>query len=92
MAGLGVTALLGGCAARAPVGTNRTIYVPKDAAATCAAHCQGIGLTMTAVVIMADNVGCVCSAAGPSIAGATAGGMAALMVQAQQSRANKATK
>lgn len=47
---------------------------------------------MTAVVIMADNVGCVCSAAGLSIAGATAGGMAALMVQEQQSRANKATK
>jgi hypothetical protein len=47
---------------------------------------------MTAVVVMANNVGCVCSAAGPSIAGATAGGMAALIVQEQQSRANKATK
>jgi hypothetical protein len=74
------------------VGTSGSIYVPKDAAVTCAAHCQGIGLTMTAVVVMANNVGCVCSAAGPSIAGATAGGMAALIVQEQQSRANKATK
>lgn len=44
----------------APVGTSGFISVPPDAAQTCAGRCQSIGLRLTAVAIMANNVGCVC--------------------------------
>jgi len=74
-----------GCAAT--VGTSGAIYVPKDAAATCSAHCNEIGLALNSVVIMANNVGCVCSAASPAAGNAAAaGGMAALMMDAEQRR------
>ena len=74
-----------GCAAT--VGTSASVYVPKDAAATCSAHCHEIGLALNSVVIMANNVGCVCSAASPAAGdGATGGGMAALMMDAEQRR------
>ena len=86
--------LLGLCGAgcAATVGTTGSVYVPKDAAATCSSHCNEIGLTLNSVVIMANNVGCVCSAAPPPTAngatanGATAGGMAALMMAEEQRR------
>jgi hypothetical protein len=86
-----------GCAAT--VGTGGGVYVPKDAAASCASSCQEIGLGLDSVVIMANNVGCVCSAA-PRTAenGAQAGGgMAALLMrqqqqhQRQQNSSNRAT-
>ena len=91
--------LLGLCGAgcAATVGTTGSVYVPKDAAATCSTHCNEIGLTLNSVVIMANNVGCVCSAAPPPTTsgatangatanGATAGGMAALMMAEEQRR------
>jgi hypothetical protein len=84
-----IVLLLGLCGAgcAATVGTTGSVYVPKDAAATCSTHCNEIGLTLNSVVIMADNVGCVCSAAPPPTAnGATAGGMAALMMAEEQRR------
>jgi hypothetical protein len=71
-----------GCAAA--VGTTGSIYVPRDAAQTCASHCIDIGLALSSVVIMANNVGCVCSATPSQAPGAAAGGMAALMMAAQQ--------
>lgn len=63
------------------------IYVPADAATTCAMHCQNIGLRLESVVIMASTVGCVCSAssAAPGAGGATAAGMATLLMQQQAS-------
>lgn len=74
-----------GCAA--PVGL-RNASLPRDAAGTCASHCQEIGLVLTSVVVMADNVGCVCSAASqPSAPGAAPGGMAAIMMMQQNRRA-----
>jgi hypothetical protein len=77
--------LSAGCPAM--VGTGGAIYVPKDAATTCAGHCNEIGLPLGSVVIMANSVGCVCNAAPPAAAsGATAGGMAALMMQEQERR------
>lgn len=36
------------------------VRVPADSAQRCQAHCQSIGLELTAVAIMANNVGCVC--------------------------------
>jgi hypothetical protein len=48
---------LGACVA--PVGVSN-VSIPKDAAETCARHCRTIGMRLTAVAIMAQNVGCVC--------------------------------
>jgi hypothetical protein len=85
-----VMACLSGCYAN--VGTNATISVPKDAAATCSNHCAGIGMSLDSVVIMASNVGCVCrakataQAQGSENGGVSAGGMAALIVQEEQER------
>lgn len=74
-----------GCAAR--VGTSGAVYVPKDSAAQCAAQCQSTGMVLSSMVVMANNVGCVCSPAGaqatacPNAAtGGAAGGLAALMM------------
>jgi hypothetical protein len=80
------------CGCPATVGTNGAIYVPKDAAATCASHCNEIGLALNSVVIMASNVGCVCSAApGAPGGGVSGGGMAALLMAEQQRRSAAAT-
>jgi len=45
-----------GCTA--PVGSS--LRVPSDAAGTCRNLCAEIGLELSAVAIMASNVGCVC--------------------------------
>jgi hypothetical protein len=86
---LALAALLAsGCAAT--VGTGTGIYVPSDAANTCRAQCQSIDLGLGAVVVIANNVGCVCQPRGTQAAQsgsvAVAGGMAAVMQiqQAQQ--------
>jgi hypothetical protein len=76
-----------GSACAATVGSGGMIYVPKDAAATCSGHCNEIGLALNSVVIMANNVGCVCSVAAAAPGGAASGGgMAALLMQAEQRR------
>jgi hypothetical protein len=84
----------------ATVGASRTTSIPKDAPATCSSYCRDMGLSLSAVVVMADNVGCVCAVPGaagsaaPAAApvngspGAAAGGMAALMLQAQSRKRN----
>ncbi len=77
-----------GCAT--PVGPGDFGYIPKQAAKACERHCEGLDMTLNSVVIMAGNTGCVCSpkdapAADSSAAGAaSAGGLAAIMVQRQQ--------
>jgi hypothetical protein len=58
-------------ACMAPVGTSGVISVPPAAAQTCAQHCQTIGMRLTAVAIMANNVGCLCQS--PAPAGSAAG-------------------
>ena len=61
--------------------------IPPDAAQTCARHCQTIGMRLSAVAIMAENVGCVCQPAGaPTASGAgefgtPAGGMTTIAAQ-----------
>ena len=81
-----LVAVSSGCTAA--VGTAGMTSVPKDAASTCATHCASIGMSLDSVVIMANNVGCVCrggkSAGGRDDGATTAGGMAALIVEEQQ--------
>src|SRR4051794_17042747 len=75
-----VASLVLGC--KAPVGTSG-YSVPKDASAQCQHHCDGIGMSLGAVAIMADNVGCVCqvkATSGGENAAITAG-MATLAMQ-----------
>jgi hypothetical protein len=89
---IGLLILLLCSACPATVGTGGAIYVPKDAAATCASHCNEIGLALNSVVIMASNVGCVCSAApGASGGGVSGGGMAALLMAEQERQSSAAT-
>jgi len=48
--------------------------IPSDAAQTCGGHCQSIGMQLSAVAIMAENVGCICQfAAPPRASSGTAG-------------------
>ena len=75
-----------------PVGAGAFGQVPIDAPAKCSDYCSKMGLTLGAVVIMAGNVGCVCTPVhGTSsvrdTAPATAGGMVAILIQQQQARA-----
>jgi hypothetical protein len=51
---------LTGC--MAPVGSS--LRIPTNAADMCRKHCAEIGLALSAVAIMADNVGCVCQERG----------------------------
>jgi hypothetical protein len=74
-------------ACTATVGAGAAVSIPGDSATTCGEHCTSIGMSLDAVVIMANNVGCVCrSAKAPSTPGASGatGGMAALVVEEQQ--------
>lgn len=83
--------ILSGAGCAANVGTTLAVYVPKDAAATCTEHCSTIGLPLASVVIMANNVGCVCNAASAPVAsGAAGGGMAALIMQENQRQSSQA--
>jgi hypothetical protein len=77
--------LYGACTA--PVGSN--LNVPSNAASTCETHCRSIGLELSAVAIMASNVGCICQrpkavqAASRGEEGISAG-MATIMLQEQE--------
>jgi hypothetical protein len=83
---LGVTPSLPACVATVGV---QGMSIPSDAAQTCAKHCQTIGMRLSAVAIMAENVGCVCqfpsepkaSAEAAGQFGAPIGGMAAVVMQ-----------
>src|SRR5436305_13259969 len=79
-------------ACTAPVGS--TIDVPRNSAATCAGYCQSIGLPLQSVVIMANNVGCVCNAqpAAPSGAPAASGGVTAVMMAEEARRQQDAQR
>jgi hypothetical protein len=81
--------MIGLTACTATVGTGGGVSIPPDAATTCANHCSSIGLSLDSVVVMANNVGCVCrraSSAARGTEGSAAGGMAALIVQEEQQR------
>jgi hypothetical protein len=82
LAGLALTSLLvlAGCQP-ATVGVRDPGDVPVGSAATCKSLCERIGLPLESVVIMAENVGCVCGAGGTAAQAGTSGGMAAIMLQ-----------
>jgi hypothetical protein len=74
---------------------TRGVETPKDSAPRCASICRDLGLELDAVVVMANNVGCVCapmmpeSAPAPTPAmrgGSTAGGMAAILLHEEKDR------
>jgi hypothetical protein len=46
-------------ACEATVGA-KNLSIPKNSGQLCADHCQSIGMRLSAVAIMAENVGCVC--------------------------------
>lgn len=83
-------ASLGAVGCNATVGA-KGVNIPEDSAQQCESHCRSIGLELSAVAIMANNVGCVCQPAGASRqnsavgeeASATAGGMTAIVMQEQ---------
>ena len=85
-----------GCGTAQPrVGvTNTNLGIPKDSATQCKNLCSSIGFALDAVVVMADNVGCVCRAAAPDGAATSTapgtsatGGMAAIMLQQEAAAA-----
>jgi hypothetical protein len=89
-------AFLFGCHTQASVGvTNARVTVEPDSAARCSSLCSGVGMTLDSIVIMVDNVGCVCRATppagAPSAAGASAsaGGMAAIMIAQHAAKSSR---
>jgi hypothetical protein len=66
--------LLGGCTTVAPVASLS--HVPSDTAQECQSICQGIGLELSAVVIVRNSAGCVCEKS-PRAANASSGAAAA---------------
>jgi hypothetical protein len=89
--GIALVALLA-TSCMTPVGAGAFGQVPIDAPAKCSDYCSKMGLTLGAVVIMAGNVGCVCTplhggSSAREVAPATAGGMVAILIQQQQAQA-----
>ena len=82
----------------APVGVSGAFSIPNDAGNVCARQCRAVGMNLSAVAIMADNIGCVCqpSAGGPPVAtsgASSAAGMATIsMLNAQRQRQQQQTK
>lgn len=77
---------LGACVT--PIGSGKFHALPEDTASQCAKQCESIGMKLSAVAIMAANVGCVCGQK-ESVAestAATAGGMVTLMLQEEARR------
>ncbi len=81
-AALLLAVMLLACAAN--VGVSGATFVPKDAAATCRGLCGEIGLPLDSVVIIAQNVGCVCAAAPRASAAAAAGGGMAAVIELER--------
>jgi hypothetical protein len=78
------------CGCPATVGKTGLVQLPSDAAQTCAGYCAQLDLELSAVAIMASNVGCICQ---PKNAGtvetsasAVAGGMTTIMLAEQSQR------
>jgi len=77
---------LAGCVA--PVGVSG-LAIPRGAANVCARQCGAVGMNLSAVAIMANNIGCVCqpSTGTPPVAtlgGSSAAGMATISMLNEQ--------
>jgi hypothetical protein len=89
-----VTLLVAACSAT--VGTGGIVSVPSDSQDTCKTDCSDIGMTLASVVIMANQVGCVCNPKGGTTshdqaAAAAGGGMAAVLAEEEAQRRAAAT-
>jgi hypothetical protein len=78
---------LAGCVA--PVGVSSAFSIPNDAGNVCSQQCRTIGMNLSAVAIMANNIGCVCQtrSATPPVAtsaASSAAGMATITMLNQQ--------
>src|SRR5262245_65045045 len=54
---------------------SENMKVPNNSAGICEGHCQSIGMHLSAVAIMAENVGCVCQYATTTTSAEKAGAM-----------------
>jgi hypothetical protein len=86
-----VTFVLTSCMAGVGAGP---MGVPFDAPQKCSDYCTKMGMGLGAVVVMANNVGCVCTPNGRASSaemqgGSAAGGMAAILLQQQQQAAQQ---
>ncbi|MBF5045180.1 MULTISPECIES: hypothetical protein [Myxococcaceae] len=61
---------LGGCVTSPPVSSS--MHLDTSVRAQCEQHCSQLGLRMTAVVIYANRLGCVCEPQAPAGAPAPA--------------------
>jgi hypothetical protein len=72
------------CGCPATVGKTGLVALPSDAAQTCAGYCAELGLELSAVAIMASNVGCICQPKNANTSetssSAVAGGMTTIML------------
>jgi hypothetical protein len=81
--------LLAGCVRTTRPPVARLLTVPPDTAQECGNICQGIGLQLSAVVVVANSAGCVCevqpraSSAVPGGASAASAG-AVIVVEAER--------
>jgi hypothetical protein len=88
--------LLASCYAQ--VGSKKA--VDPASAHTCSNFCRDMSLELGAVVVMADNVGCVCNPKQPAAAGAAptsnasaaAGGIAVLLKQQEEAEEEERKK
>ena len=83
-----LVAPLAGCGV-APVGVSGAISIPHDARNVCSQQCGTIGMNLSAVAIMANNIGCVCQtgAGAPPVAttgASSAAGMATISMLEEQ--------
>jgi hypothetical protein len=81
-----VLVLFGVSACVATVGIGRGTSIPEDATTRCEKHCGTIGLELSAVAIMANNLGCICERTVPTEArgASAAAGMVTLMLQEEE--------
>jgi hypothetical protein len=81
-------ALVPGC--KATVGTNTLVEVPPDSRTRCEAYCRDLKLSLSSVVIMANEVGCVCSVASVTADASDAGSAMAAGVLAKKAKERRA--
>lgn len=76
-----------GCVPPATVGTGHQT-IPKDAKNTCFNQCAELSMELTAVALMAGNVGCVCqpNGSGQATLGTAPAGMATIALLEEQRR------
>lgn len=90
----GLLLLLAACAPGQPTAAS----VPRERRTQCAVACRDIDMKLSAVVVMANQVGCVCEPdnklqpAEETVSGASAaGGMVAILIAEQQQQTYRTT-